>query len=380
MQKYCSPKGESGSPTAAAQPAMARKTPSLEIPIRTSMTCEQRMERLEHNTRSREDLSVFNDSELVNLLDLKPYGDRWIYRTSTGMSKLLVEEGNIIRLFFMGELILAIEFDRETKEAVFLRPYRTQLILVALTLEDDIPGRAQLLRFFEGAYNPNEFTGYAQHKDELLKILHLQSTYEGDSALSEVQLGTWGTTDPISFDPNKPFRFVVHGIRGYSQKTLPPAFFYHHEKESSLSCSVIDQSHLGTWAPAGFILEVPGKDILYDSPKDIGPYFDALGPEATIALMEGKRVGGLTYTARSLLRSTITHNEIIVRLDAGVKIVGGFVKVDVNDRPITPITWRQQEPLVKKIAPSIEQVCKENGLPVIYIRNFWLNGPELAQA
>ena len=192
----------------------------------------------------------------------------------------------------------------------------------------------------------------------------------------------WGeVTDPTKHNPQK-FRYLVHAFNPFSVISQPLVAIlgeidgaYKVDKSEgdqsinlfnqperlgervSLSMSLIDQDHTGTWEPGGIIVEAPEENIIITSPTDIGSHNSSkefLKKQAQkLSLLSGDQLLQLTDPA--------FYNEVVAfaKSDSGktIKLAGFFIKVDKNDNPIDPV-----------IAEKVEQHAKRLNLPVVKIK------------
>jgi hypothetical protein len=111
----------------------------------------------------------------------------------------------------------------------------------------------------------------------------------------QTEASLWGdVTDPQSHDPNK-FRYRVHGMSIAGTRSMAEAYArVNHEsygltdedvaaqrtdllaeperlrERHTLSASLIDTRHRGTWNKAGIIVGVPESDVVITAPHDAG--------------------------------------------------------------------------------------------------------------
>ena len=159
-------------------------------------------------------------------------------------------------------------------------------------------------------------------------------------------------------------------------------------KTFMLSCSVIDDTHLPTYYPYGFILMVPEENIASTSRKDQAfknyKADDPLKPLSTLdkndMLAEVRRVSGgfAIQTPAAILQETkakglFGYNEIVV-LGTGpngteIKLLGFFMKVDsAGARYVRPddsaMGWKNETAFV---TDDILAKMKATGLPIVQI-------------
>jgi hypothetical protein len=113
----------------------------------------------------------------------------------------------------------------------------------------------------------------------------------------EPPIKIWGeVTDPKKHNP-KNFRYLVHAFNPFATASQPLiaisaelsgaykvdkregdqsiSLFEEPERlveRVSLSMSLIDQDHTGTWGPGGIIVEVPEENVVITSPVDTGSH------------------------------------------------------------------------------------------------------------
>lgn len=131
-------------------------------------------------------------------------------------------------------------------------------------------------------------------------------------------------------------------VRGDSQTINPEDgdqsinLFNHPEdidKRVSLSCSLIDQDHHGTWGNAGLIVESPTENVCVTSSGDMG----ASGLNKASLIGEARR--NPILTAKQLLDQTHpgSYNEVVVLASNGenqVRLAGFFYKVAEDGEPM----------------------------------------------
>lgn len=168
----------------------------------------------------------------------------------------------------------------------------------------------------------------------------------------------WGdVSDPNTHNPGI-FRYLVHGINPIAtvmigsqahtlvhgdRQTISPEdgdqsinLSNHPEdlgKRVSLSCSLIDQNHYGTWGAAGLIVEAPPENVCVTSPGDMGA--SGLNRTSLIAKAEHNPI----LTAERLLDQThsSSYNEVVVlasRDDQETRLAGFFYKVTEGGEPM----------------------------------------------
>ena len=170
----------------------------------------------------------------------------------------------------------------------------------------------------------------------------------------------WGkTTDPSDHDP-KNFRYLVHGVyprpKNFTAETAAEAasaqddqsinLYEQPERVServSLSMSLIDPDHTGTWAKGGLILEVPEENIIGNGPSDLG---SANSDPSQLRSQFRERT---ILTPEELLRqsSTRDYNEVIAFANlegSKVKLKGFYITVRPDGSPVdSAIAAQMQE-------------------------------------
>lgn len=125
----------------------------------------------------------------------------------------------------------------------------------------------------------------------------------------------------------------------------------------SLSMSLIDEKHTGTWGPGGIIVEAPSECIVMTSPTDIGSH-----NSSREFLMKQARLLPL-LSGDQLLQRTLPgfYNEVVAfgRSENGktLRLKGFFIKVNKRGKPIDPV-----------IAERMRQHVKRLNLPLVKIQ------------
>ncbi|QQS19857.1 hypothetical protein IPL85_00090 [Candidatus Saccharibacteria bacterium] len=196
-------------------------------------------------------------------------------------------------------------------------------------------------------------------------------------ALSSPQ--PWGgTTDPAVHDPSN-FRYLVHAVNPSARLnaliiasydttagvTYDPSWgdqkisMYDQPERAadrvSLSTSLIDTEHTGTWGEAGLILEAPEPNVILTSDTDVGARNNNLD-----ALLKQADNHGV-MDADSLLAQTYpsSYNEVVVvakRDEQPVNVKGFFYKVTQSGKPYNP-----------QLALRMQSHAERLGLPVVPI-------------
>lgn len=162
----------------------------------------------------------------------------------------------------------------------------------------------------------------------------------------------WGNvTDPTEHNPNN-FRYLVYGINPAARLTMPGL---HTPKDIdkkdgdqtiniadsperiaervSLSCSLIDQNHTGTWGNAGIIVESPTTNVIMDGAEDLGAISE--NKEMLLKQAEGRKLIPPDELLSSSSRTS--YNEIVILAEnkgQKVKLGGFFVKVTEDGKPL----------------------------------------------
>lgn len=198
----------------------------------------------------------------------------------------------------------------------------------------------------------------------------------------EKNLKPWGdVTSPKEHDPKK-FRYLVHAINPMAtssmamigltiQRDEPNAIdksegdqtinlFSKPEKLAervSLSCSLVDQAHHGTWGQAGLIIEAPSENVCITNSSDAGTHVMS----KRLLLDQARRSQKLT--AEQLLNQThpSSYNEVVTLANnenKKVALVGFFYKAAEDGLPLDEGLYNQMkvhsERLHLPIIPIVE--------------------------
>ncbi len=209
--------------------------------------------------------------------------------------------------------------------------------------------------------------------------------FEAESSSSpekEPKIKIWGeVTDPKEHDPKK-FRYLVHAFNPFATVLQPRAAISAELSESyqvdksqgdqsinlfdqpdrlgervSLSMSLIDQDHTGTWGQGGIIVEAPEENIVITSPTDTGSH------NSSKDFLRRQAQDQLRLSGEQLLQSTSDgiNNEVVAfaRSESGetVRLKGFFIKVDKRGQPTDPV-----------IAAKMRQHAERLNLPLIEIQ------------
>lgn len=197
----------------------------------------------------------------------------------------------------------------------------------------------------------------------------------------------WGnTTNPKNHNPSS-FRYLVYGINPMAKLTIPSIMHQeisdrtgkgksvddsvrsgqsvdllaHPEqlvRRASLSMSLIDQEHLGTWGSGGLIVQVPRGNVLLTSSEDLG----AANWNIDRLRERGKKEPPIE--AGILLQKTTpsNYNEVVAvtQTESGnIQLQGFFIKTNVDGNPIS-------QTLVDEIKKQAERLH----LPVVLIKEY----------
>lgn len=187
-----------------------------------------------------------------------------------------------------------------------------------------------------------------------------------------------GVTDPSDHNPEQ-FRYLVHAINPFSSMNALTIAMYDMEagtthdeswgdqkismydqperlgERVSLSMSLIDQDHTGTWGEAGLIVEAPEDNIVLTSTSDAGTHNNNLN-----SLLKQAKAHGV-MSGDDLLRSSYptSYNEVVAvanREDQQVQLKGLFYKATQSG-----------EPYNKQLADRMQMHALRLGLPVVPI-------------
>jgi hypothetical protein len=123
----------------------------------------------------------------------------------------------------------------------------------------------------------------------------------------------------------------------------------------SLSTSLIEiDGKNKTWGHAGYIISVPGEDVISTSTSDAGSLNSNYNK--LIQQQEENRRGGEILPPSELIRQSkeSKHNEVLV-FAKNAKIVGCFVKIGPDGKPIDEELARK----VRKVANMLSVECRE---------------------
>ncbi len=198
----------------------------------------------------------------------------------------------------------------------------------------------------------------------------------------ESKIKIWGeVTDPKEHDPKK-FRYLVHAFNPFATASQPLAAIsaeisgaYKVDKSQgdqsvnlfdqperlaervSLSMSLIDQEHTGTWGEGGIIVESPDENIVITSPTDTGSH------SSSKEFLEKQVQDQLRLSGEQLLKSTSDgiYNEVVAfaKSESGktLRLKGFFIKVDKRGQPIDSV-----------IAEKMRQHARRLNLPILEIQ------------
>ncbi len=219
---------------------------------------------------------------------------------------------------------------------------------------------------------------------------HVRSTGFSDPEIEKA----WdsATTDPAAHDPAA-FRYIVHAVQSPNSRmmrdmltlelgvTEDPSrsidltrFPDRIAEKTVISTSFIDQDHRKTWADCGFILKVPGRNIISTSPQDAGSLF-----WEGISWVKQALRSRILMSPEDLISASdaFTYNEVVLTgthpdfPDSRVEIVGVFLKrlengvlaVHANNQGSDLWNFTSE----RSIASRLMYQAREHGWPIIYI-------------
>ena len=198
----------------------------------------------------------------------------------------------------------------------------------------------------------------------------------------EPPIKVWGgVTDPKEHNP-KNFRYLVHAFNSFATASQPLVAIsaelsgaYKVDKTEgdqsinlfdeperlaervSLSMSLIDQDHTGTWGEGGIIVEAPEENIVITSPTDVGSH------NSSKEFLERQAQKQPRLAGEQLLKFTShgIYNEVVAfaKSETGkpLRLKGFFIKVDKNGQPTDPV-----------IAQKMRQHAARLNLPLVEIQ------------
>lgn len=98
----------------------------------------------------------------------------------------------------------------------------------------------------------------------------------------------------------------------------------------SLSLSLVDPDHTGTWGPVGLILDVPPSNVLITASSDVG----SSGNDVSQLKAQAKKYGQPMSGDTLLAHSGVSYNEVVALATRGgnsVRLVGFFYKVTEDE-------------------------------------------------
>ena len=200
------------------------------------------------------------------------------------------------------------------------------------------------------------------------------------------QKQTWGGgTNPSQHDEKK-FRYLIHAFNPLAKSSMgllntlaalskiqrgegphidkahgDQAINLYEQPERlservSLSMSLIDQDHRGTWGDAGIIVEAPSENIVITSPQDVGSM------NSDPAFLRQQASQHQPYDGDALLQvsSPSSYNEVVAFSkvdDSKLTIKGVFYKVTSKGEAIDP-----------SVAQKMEMHARKLGVPVVKIK------------
>jgi hypothetical protein len=185
-------------------------------------------------------------------------------------------------------------------------------------------------------------------KESLARPTAASSLVASDLETAQVAWDPARFTDPTQHDPQH-FLYIVHATKDYSLLesvksyielanghlyTAPDGRVSGHKV---LSASVISDSKNKTYAPFGFILQVPSSLIVVAQWHDTGVYNYPFGSLAAIEEMLKKRYG-LPASPEEVLKETQNYNEVDILLPQRApgyepvrpRVSGIFVRANVD--------------------------------------------------
>jgi hypothetical protein len=117
----------------------------------------------------------------------------------------------------------------------------------------------------------------------------------------------------------------------------------------SLSMSLIDQEHTGTWGEGGIIVEAPEENIVITSPTDTGSH------NSSKEFLKRQAQNQSHLSGEQLLQSTSDgiYNEVVAfaKSETGetVRLTGFFIKVDKNGQLTDSCYCSKNETTCRKI-------------------------------
>jgi len=198
----------------------------------------------------------------------------------------------------------------------------------------------------------------------------------------ESPIKIWGgVTDPEKHNP-KNFRYLVHAFNPFATASQPLVAIsaelsgaYKVDKTEgdqsinlfdeperlgervSLSMSLIDQDHTGTWGEGGIIVEAPEENIVITSPTDTGSH------NSSKDFLRKQAQGQPRLSGEELLQSTTPgiYNEVVAfaKSESGkpLRLKGFFIKVDKNGQPLDSF-----------VAQKMRQHAARLNLPLVEIQ------------
>lgn len=198
----------------------------------------------------------------------------------------------------------------------------------------------------------------------------------------ESEIKIWGeVTDPKEHDPEK-FRYLVHAFNPLANASQPLIaisgqlsgaykvdryegdqsinLFDQPERlgeRVSLSMSLIDRGHTGTWGQGGIIIEAPEENIVITSPTDTGSH------SSSKEFLKKQASDQLRRSGEQLLQSNSDgiYNEVVAfaKSKSGkmLRLKGFFIKVDKRGQPTDLV-----------IAEKMRQHARKLNLPLVEIQ------------
>lgn len=191
----------------------------------------------------------------------------------------------------------------------------------------------------------------------------------------------WGkVTDPEKHDP-KQFRYLIHAFNPFATVSQPLmaaeaelSGTYKRDKSQgdqsinlfdqperldervSLSMSLIDQDHVGTWGNGGIIVEAPESNIAITSPGDTGAH------SSSKEFLRKQAQDQPLLSGEQLLKSTHNeiYNEVVAftksNMNETVQLKGFFIKVDKRGDPIDPVIAKKMRQHAGRLNLSLIEI------------------------
>jgi hypothetical protein len=194
------------------------------------------------------------------------------------------------------------------------------------------------------------------------------------------------TTDPAAHDPGS-FRYIVHGMQPPHIRLMRDLMIMKEgllmdksreidlttepervSEKTVISTSYVDQDHRDTWGGYGFILKVPGRNIISTHYSDAGtPFFE--GAEWVKKQIDSQNI--MTPEELMLMTSSHNYNEVVITgthpddTSSKVEIIGVFFKRLPNGVLLANSEGATDEDMM--ISARLRARAGKNGWPVVYI-------------